>query len=109
MFCFFNDDTLLDFWMNKIGEVFFDLTYESLGLDASKVDLVYYEGLSSKPEFYDFGQDKSIEIKERVVTQTQTGTDNDGNPIYEEVTTHNTVQVIEPDFYVTKGSKLKTC
>jgi len=51
MFLFIIDGEKLDFWGNKVGDIFVDSTIEKLNLPKDKTKVLYFLGLQEKPEF----------------------------------------------------------
>jgi hypothetical protein len=112
MFCIFNNDLLINFWANQIGDIFIDATIRGLKLTQSLVDLNYYPELYSVPAFYEFDQDKKLIIKKEVVTINEVITQNEaGDDVttQEEVKSYVTDKVIEPIVYMSKGILIKQC
>ena len=108
MFCFFKDNELVNFWSNSIGDIFADLTCNSLKWDKAKVDLVFYWGLEGVPEHYEFDSNKKLIIKKRHFTQVESQDEN-GNVILNEVESFTVEKEIEPDFFMSKGLIVKPC
>lgn len=112
MFCIFNNDLLINFWANQIGDIFIDATIRGLKLTQSLVDLNYYPELDSVPAFYEFDQDKKLIIKKEVITyEEQVSTDTEGNELTAlvEVKSYEIDKVIEPIVYMSKGILIKQC
>lgn len=113
MFCIFNNDSLINFWANQVGDVFIEATIRGLKLDQSKVDLNFYFGIGSIPQFYEFDQDKKLIIKKEIITMVDDNTviDENGNEIVNqvEVKTYEVDKIIEPIVYFSKGVMIKPC
>lgn len=112
MFCFFYKDSFVNFWSNKIGDIFFDLTINGMKWDRLDVDLYYYQSLNSVPEFYEIDSVKKLIIKKEIVTVVEHESVNeDGVTIVttEQVKTYETDRVIEPVVYCSKGLLVKPC
>lgn len=112
MFAFFKNDTLENFWANKVGDIFFDLTVRGMKWDQSQVDLNFYFGLDNVPAFYEFDAEKNLIIKKEVVTFNEVVTQ---NGLGEEVVTQEEVRAyvidktISPIVYAAKGVIVKPC
>ena len=112
MFIIFNNDSILNFWANQIGDVFIEATIRGLKLDQSKVDLNFYFGLDSVPQFYEFDQDKKLIIKKEVITINEVVTQNENGEdvvTQEEVKSYEVDKIIEPIVYFSKGIMIKPC
>lgn len=112
MYAIFNNDSLLNFWANQIGDVFIEATIRGLKLDQSKVDLNFYFGIDSIPQFYEFDQDKKLIIKKEVITINEVVTQNElGEDVVsqEEIKTYETDKIIDPIVYFAKGLMVKPC
>lgn len=108
MFAFFINDELKNFWGNKLGDIFAINTITKLKWDQSKVDLVYYPSLDSVPLFKEFGSNKELIIKERIVGHEEI-TNEDGTVSVVETESFVVKQTIEPVVYVAKGVMVKPC
>jgi hypothetical protein len=112
MFCFFYKDLFVDFWSNKIGDIFCDLTILSMKWDRLDVDLYYYPSLNSVPEFYEIDSSKKLIIKKEIITIVEHQLVNeDGVTIVtaEQVKTYETDIVIDAVVYCAKGLLVKPC
>jgi hypothetical protein len=117
MFCFFNDDNIVDFWGNSKDDEFFELTCKSMKWLKSKVDLVYYEDLLEIPSHFDIDENKILTIKNKIVEEIPQFDENDlpifdlstGEQVVVENITYEIIKTLVPDFYVTKGIMVKPC
>lgn len=120
MFGLFLDDVFKDFWGNCIGDIFLSNTCLKLELDPSRVDLVYYAGIKSRPSHFVFDVNKNLVIQNQIITPTQIAIldendepvlDINGLPTYysEDVITYETASTITADFYSAKGILVKVC
>jgi hypothetical protein len=112
MFSIFNNDSLINFWTNQIGDIFIDATIRGLKLTQSLIDLNYYPGIDTTPKFYEFDQDKKLIIKKEVISyEDQVSTDPEGNEVTTvvEVKSYEVDKVIEPIVYMSKGIMIKPC
>jgi hypothetical protein len=112
MFAIFNNDSLLNFWSNQIGDVFIDATIRGLKLTQSLIDLYYYPELDRVPAFYELDQDKKLIIKKEVTTINEVTQQNELGEdvvIQEEVKSYVVDKVIEPIVYMSKGLMVKPC
>lgn len=120
MFCFFKNDSFVNFWSNQIGDVFCSLTIKNMKWADSEVDLVYYPGIEQGPEHFDFDSSKNLIIKEKIVTQVEVPAlneagepvlDESGNPVMNLVdeVSYQTKQVVDPVVYYAKGIMVKPC
>jgi hypothetical protein len=112
MFAFFKNDQFVDFWSNKIGDVFFDLTVSGLKWNRSEIDLFYYPELNVVPTFYEFDSEKKLIIKKEIRTLTEVVSTNEAGEevvTQEEVVTYETDKIIDPVIYCLKGVMIKPC
>jgi hypothetical protein len=112
MFCIFVGDNLNDFWSNKIGDVFLEITISKLRMEPSQVDLNYYPQIYERPKFFEFDQNKNLIIKKEVVTINEMVTQDEfGEDVItqEEIKTLETEKIIEPVVYFAKGLMVKPC
>lgn len=112
MFCFFYKDSFVNFWSNKIGDVFCDLTISAMNWDKEDVDLYYYPLLVDVPKFYEIDTSKNLIIKKEIITIVEHQSVNeDGETIItlEEVKTYETDRVIEAVVYCANGLIIKPC
>lgn len=120
MFGLFYNGSFKDFWQNKPGDNFLELTCLALELDINKVELVYYPDLKAPPTKYEVStSDKGIvpitEVKTKRMVKNEDGTDseeverdNEGLPLYDvKVTKHTKIKPKE--VYFSKGVKNKDC
>jgi hypothetical protein len=112
MFAFFKNDQFVDFWSNKIGDVFFDLTVSGLKWNRSEIDLFYYPELNGVPTFYEFDSEKKLIIKKEIRTLTEVVSTNEAGEevvTQEEIVTYETDKIIDPVIYCLKGVMIKPC
>lgn len=108
MFAFFINNELKNFWSNKIGDIFAELTISKLEWDRSSVDLLFYPSIKQVPPFKEFGANKELIIKERIVGHEEV-TDEDGTVSIIETESFVVKETIEPVVYVAKGIIVKPC
>jgi len=108
MFCFFKNDAFENFWSNKIGDIFFDLTIRGMKWDQSQIDLVFYPGLEKVPAYYEFDSNKKLIIKDRIVMHQEV-TNEDGTLSVLESESFVIKSEIEPIVYAVKGVIIKPC
>lgn len=96
MFAIFNNNTLVGFWGNKPGDIFFNITCEKLGLNSPEI---FYYDIQEAPLYHSFNQNKVLSILEKVVTIVNE----------EEVIAYNTISTKQPDPYFTNGIFYKDC
>lgn len=112
MFLFLKNNELVNFWSNKIGDVFFDLTVSGLRWNRSEIDLFYYPEIYSIPYFYELDSENNLVIKKEVVTINDVVLVNDlGEEVVtqEENKTYQVDKIIEPIIYCAKGVMIKPC
>lgn len=116
MFCFFIKDKLVDFWSNRIGDVFCSSTIKNMKWNLQEVDLVFYTGIDSIPEHYELDSNKKLIVKKRHINQVELLDENEepvldekGNPMFKEVISFTVEKEIEPDFFMSKGLMIKLC
>ena len=112
MFAIFTNGILIDFWQNKIGDIFFDLTVSGLKWNRSEIDLFFYPELSGIPGVYEFDSDKKLIIKKEVVTISEVVSLNElGEEIVtqEEIRTYEVDRIIDPVIYCSKGIMVLPC
>ena len=112
MFAIFKNDELVNFWSNRVGDVFIDNTCKNLKIDEGQVDLVHFIGLDSIPEHYEFSASKQLIIKEKKIDIIEVpSTDSEGNPIViqEEQISFIIKQTLEPEVFFAKGLMVKPC
>lgn len=113
MFGLFCNDEFKNFWSNNQGDIFLEATCRSLKLDKGQVDLVYYMGLDSVPEFKDFTADKKLHVLKKVITETEEEVIEEGTGLVTykivEVESYELDKVYEPIVYLAKGIMVKPC
>jgi len=112
MFCFFKNDSLVNFWSNQIGDIFCELTIKSMKWESGQIDLVLYPLLDNVPEHYEFDSEKNFIIKKKIVTQNEVVSINELDEevvTIEEVVTYEVERTINPIVYYTKGLMIKPC
>lgn len=99
MFAFFLNGTFLDFWANKPGDIFFDLTVSKMGWNPDNVTLVHLPGIPvRRPEFFRFDENKNLIIQEQQVIEGE---------IQEETLVD--IQTITAEVYVQNGERIIPC
>jgi hypothetical protein len=112
MFAFFKNESLVNFWANQVGDIFFDLTIRGMKWSESEIDLIYYPFLDQVPEFYEFGPDKNLIIKKKVITFVDSkSTIEDGSEVTttSEVVSFEVERTIIPMVYFSKGISFLPC
>lgn len=112
MFSLFVNDILNNFWSNKPNDIFIANTCRALKLDEGSVDLNFYFGLDSVPQFYEFDSNKNLILKNEIKTIIEeSGVNELGETIVSqnEVVTYETFKTIEPIVYFSKGLMIKPC
>jgi hypothetical protein len=112
MFSLFVNDVFNNFWANRPNDVFILNTCQGLKLDEGSVDLNFYFGLESVPQFYEFDSNKNLILKNEIITIEETLSVNElGETIVSqnEVVTYEAYKTIEPIIYFTKGLMIKPC
>jgi hypothetical protein len=113
MFAFFLNGTFLDFWANKPGDIFFDLTVSKLGWSPETVTLVHFPGIPvRRPEFFRFDENKNLIIQEKQLSEpieipVEGGEPGQTQTVQEEILVD--VQTITGVAYVVDGEKLIQC
>lgn len=120
MFAFFVNDIFFGFWQNKKLDIFFENTIQSLSLNASLVDLVFYENVNQPPSHFSFDTDKTL-VLQSVFTEVNSVPTLDGNgdqvldensnPVFHDESTEvtTTIGTVAPEIYVTKGVMTEPC
>lgn len=111
MFAIFKNDVLVNFWENKIGDVFIMNTCSALGMNLSQVDLVHYDGLNSIPDYFDIDESKNITILERTVTTIPAVVDENGAIIESESETESftAIESKTANPFFLKGTMIEPC
>lgn len=119
MFGLFLDDVFMDFWSNKAGDIFIDLTCSSLGYDKNQVDLVFYPGMSSPPSHHELDGKKLRIMNEVVTIDEEPVLDENGDPVFSDdgqplmhnvsSISYHLQQTIDPVPYLTKGIFNQVC
>jgi len=120
MFALFKNNELLDFWANKQGDIFFELTCQKLKLKKEEIDLIYFKDLEKAPDHFEFLSSKDLVIKEKHISIVQESVknhldedilDEEGNPIMQdvEVVSYSELETLVPEIFVNKGTILKLC
>jgi hypothetical protein len=99
MFAFFLNGIFFDFWANKAGDEFFDLTVKGMNWNPSSVSLVRFPGIPvRRPEFFRFEENGDLVIQEKQTTEGE---------IQEEILVD--IQTIAVENYVLNGEKILPC
>ena len=101
MFGLFVANIFRDFWQNEIGDIFIEITIQKLSLNASEVSLLWYPGISSTPEHFEFDGNKNLVVLQRVVTIDEN--------TQEEIVTFEPEQTIQAVSYYANGTKILVC
>jgi hypothetical protein len=112
MFSLFVNDFLNNFWANKPNDIFISNTCRALKLNEGSVDLNFYFGLDSVPQFYEFDANKNLILKNEVKTIVEESSVNElGETIVtqNEVVTYEAYKTIEPIVYFAKGLMIRPC
>ena len=120
MFAIFNNDSLVNFWANKIGDIFISATCSNLKMDENKVDLVHFMSLESVPEHFDFSESKQLIIKEKHIDIVEIPLldangdqvlNAEGNPemVQQELISFTVKQTLDPEVFFAKGIMVKPC
>ena len=112
MFAFFKNDSLVNFWANQVGDIFCAPTIRGMKWSELDIDLVFYPLLEQVPEFYEFGPDKNLIIKNKVITFVDSkSTLEDGSEVTttSEVISYDIEKTIVPVVYFSKGQMILAC
>jgi len=112
MFCFFKNEYLVNFWSNKVGDCFLEITCNSMKWQKTEIDLLFFDGIDSVPQFYEFDANKNLILKNEVKTIVETSSVNElGETIItqNEVVTYEAYKTIEPIVYFAKGLMIRPC
>jgi hypothetical protein len=105
MFGFFVNNEFKSFWSNKIGDIFSDLTCMKMNWPKEATTLVFYPSLKESDLQNAVASIDKVEVYS--VSQNETGVDEEGNPIFEEVKT--LTKTINSDKFVVNGMMLIPC
>jgi len=116
MFCFFVNNEFKNFWSNKPGDIFADLTCSSMKWKREEVDLNFYPFVTNLPQDYNFDENKKLiilrvssEMVEKLDENEQVVFDENGNPVMEEASVTTIDSEHEPVVYMAKGVIVKPC
>lgn len=112
MFCFFKNDCFINFWSNRVGDSFAEITCKSMKWTETEVDLFFFNELEEVPKFYEFDSNKNLILKNEIKTIIEESSVNElGETIVTqgEVVTYEAYKTIEPIIYFAKGLMIKPC
>jgi hypothetical protein len=104
MFAFFVNNEFKDFWSNKVGDKFFDLTCAKMKWPLSATTLVYYPDLSESDLK---NAEPTIDEVKVYREETIEGEGGEGETVYS--TQKVLVKTIQGDKFVLNGVILKPC
>jgi hypothetical protein len=104
MFAFFLENNFLDFWANKPGDIFTDITIDKMKWQKEKVSLYFYADIPiNRPEYFYFDQDKNLVFQNKIITTQEV----DGEQVsVEQMVDVSTVPAIP---YIISGEKVLPC
>ena len=109
MFLILVNNTVLNFWGNKVGDIFIDNTIKYLRLDPSNVKLLYFPQIWDVPEFYLYSNN-SITIQRKVITPTLQPKENDSDPdVFINVESYEDVITNDAEVFFENGMMIKPC
>lgn len=120
MFCFFKNDSLVNFWANQVGDIFCESTIRGMKWSELDIDLVFYPSLEKIPTHYEFGLDKELIIKNRHIDYLEEelldesgipkiGEDGKNLIIKIEIESFTIDRTIVPVVYFSKGKMILAC